>query len=179
MKPGEKGYTLIELMIAITIMVVASGVAGAAIFQILRNTERNNDRITAVRQVQNAGYWISRDAQMAETVATDNLTLPDFLTLSWTEWDAAGDPISHSATYFFEDLTDGVGKFKRSHLSSAGASEQTLIAQYIYYDPNDVDATSKASYQSPVLTVQLTALFEQTRESREYMIKHRVQTFDQ
>ena len=173
MKPGEKGYTLIELLVAITIMAVASGAAGAAIFQVLRNTERNNDHMTVVSQVQNAGYWISRDAQMAQSVTADNLTLPDFLILSWTEWDDAGDPIYHSATYSFEELTDGIGKLKRSHWSSAGASEQTLVAQHIYYDPSDTDNTTKASYQGPVLTVQLTALFEETLESREYKIKHR------
>ncbi len=173
MKLGERGYTLIELLVAITIMSLASTAAGAAIFQIFRGTERNNDHMTVVSQVQNAGYWISRDAQMAQSVTTDNLTLPDFLILDWTEWDAAGDPIYHSATYFFEDLTDGIGKLKRNHWSSAGASEQTLVAQYIYYDPNDVDDTSKAGYQSPVLTVQLTALFEEALETREYKIKHR------
>jgi len=173
MKLGEKGFTLVELLVAITIMVLASGAAGAAIFQILRGTERNNDHLTAVRQVQNAGYRISRDAQMAQSVTTDNLTLPDFLILSWTEWDAAGDPIYHSARYFFEDLTDGVGRLKRSHWSSAGANEQTLVAKYIYYDPDNVDDTSKASYQSPVLTVQLTTHFEETVETREYKIKHR------
>ena len=179
MKHGEKGYTLIELIIAITIMVLVSGAAGAVIFQILRNIERNNDHITAVRQVQNAGYWISRDAQMAQDVTTDNLTLPDFLILSWTEWDDTGDPIYHSATYSFEELTGGIAKLKRGHWSSAGANEQTLIAEYIYYDPNDVDVTSKASYESPLLTVQLTALFEEILETREYKIKHRVQAFDQ
>jgi len=173
MKHGERGFTLIELLVAITIMVLVSGAAGAAIFQIFGGTKRNSDHLTVVRQVQNAGYWISRDAQMAQSVTTDNLTLPDFLILSRTEWDAAGDPIYHSARYFFEDLTDGIGKLKRSHWSSAGANEQTLVAEYIYYDPDGVDDTSKASYQSPVLTVKLTALFEETLETREYKIKHR------
>ena len=178
MKLGEKGFTLVELVVAITIMVLASGAAGAAIFQIFNGTGRSNSHMTAVRQVQNAGYWISRDAQMAQTATIDNLTLPDFLILSWTEWDDAGDPIYHSATYSFEELTDGIGKLKRGHWSSAGANEQTLIAEYIYYDPNDVDDTSKASYESPVLTVQLTALFEEILETRAYKIKHRVQTLD-
>ena len=172
MKLNEKGFTLIELLIAITIMVLAIGAAGGAIFQIFRGMESNNDHMTAVRQVQNAGYWISRDAQMAQTVTTDGLTLPDFLVVNWTEWDDAGDPIYHSATYFFEDLTDGIGTLMREHWSSAGASEETLIAQYIYYDPG-VDNTSNASYLSPVLTVQLTALFEKTRETKEYQITHR------
>ncbi len=178
MKYGEKGYTLVELLIAITIMVLVSGSAGAVIFRILRDTERNNNHITAVHQVQNAGFWISRDIQMAENATTDNLTLPDFLILSWTEWDDAGDPIYHSANYSFEGLTNGIGKLKRNHWSSAGANEQTLIAQYIYYNLGNVDDTSKASYQSPVVTVQLTALFEDILETREYRIKHRVLTFE-
>ena len=178
MKLGEKGYTLIELLVAITITALVSGVAGAAIFQIFRNIERNNDHMTVVHQVQNAGHWISRDAQMAESVITDNLTLPDFLILNWTEWDDAGDSIYHSATYSLEDLTNSIGRLKRSHWSSAGANEQTQIAEYIYYDPNDVNDTSKASYQNPVITVQLTALFEESMETREHKIKHRVQTID-
>ncbi len=177
MKLGEKGYTLIELLVAITIMVAASGAAGGAIFQVIRNTQHNNDYMTVVRQVQNAGYWISRDAQMARVVTTTaNLTLPLFLSLSWTEWDTVGNSIYHSSNYTIENLTEvtyGVGTLKRTHRSSAGADEQTLVAQYIYYDPSDADSTSNASYESSVLTVQLTALFEERLETREYKIKLR------
>jgi len=173
MKPGEKGYTLIELLIAITIMVAASGAAGAAIFQVVRGTEHNNDHMTVVRQVENAGYWISRDAQMARVVTTtDNLTLPVFLSLSWTEWDDDGNSIYHSANYSFEGLTDGVGKLKRTY-ASGNTSEQTLIAQYIYYNPDDTDSTSNTTYESPVLTLKLTAVFEDIQETREYKIKRR------
>lgn len=172
MKYGEKGFTLLETVIAIALIAVAAGSAGAATFQIFRNTERNNDYITAVRQVHNAGYWISRDAQMAQSVTTE----PDFLTISWTE-DVTGDPIYHSVTYSFEDLTDGIGKLKRNHVSSGGADEDTLVAQYIYYDPTDVDDTSKASYEQPVLTVQLTSILEETVETREYRITHRASLY--
>jgi hypothetical protein len=110
---------------------------------------------------------------MAQSIIADNLTPPDFLVLNWAEWDDAGDPTYHSITYFFENLTDGLGKLKRSHWSSAGINEQTLVAEYIYYDPDDPDNTSKVSYQSPVLTVQLTALSEEIRETREYRINRR------
>ena len=173
MKQGEKGFTYIELVVAIAIIALISGATATATFQVFQGTERSNNHMTAVRQVHNAGYRISRDAQMAQSVTADNLTLPDFLVLSWTERDYADEPTYHSVTYFFEDLTDGIGKLKRNHWSSAGANEQTLVADYIYYDPDDSDDTSKASYQSPVLTVQLTALFEETRETREYRINHR------
>ena len=173
MKVDEKGFTFVELIIAITITVLATGAAAGAIFQVFKNTERNNAHITTVSDVHNAGYWISRDTQMAQSVNTDNLTFPDFLVLNWTEWDEEGDPIYHSVTYSFENLIDGVGKLKRGHWSSIGASEQALVAQYIYYDPSDVDNTSMVSYQPPVLTLQLTTFFEEIMEIREYRIAHR------
>jgi len=173
MKQGEKGFTLVELLVATTIIVLATGAAGAATFQVFKGTERNNNYMTAVRQVQNAGYWISRDTQMAQSVTTDNLTVPDFLVFSWTEWDYADEPTYHTATYFFQDVTDGIGKLKRNHWSSAGVNEETLVAEYIYYDPDDLDDTSKADYQAPALTVQLTAVYDEAMETREYRISHR------
>ncbi|MEE9398818.1 MAG: type II secretion system protein [Dehalococcoidales bacterium] len=173
MKHGEKGFTYIELIVSLAIIFLISGAATAGTFQVLKTTERNNAYVTVVRQVQNAGYWINHDAQMAQNVSADNLTSPDFVIMNWTEWDDAGTATYHSATYYFENLTDGTGTLKRNHWSSAGANEQSLIAENIYYDPNDVNVTSKASYQTPLLIVQLTALFEEAIETREYRIKHR------
>lgn len=173
MKRGQKGYTLIELAIAVSIMVLVSGAASIAIIQTLKATETNNTHMNAVRQVQNAGYWLSRDARMAQSINTDNLSPPDFLVFSWTEWDSQNEEVYHSATYSFAGLADGIGNLKRTHWSSAGANEQTLIAQHIYYRPADPDDTSKAVYQAPMLTLQLTAIVEDEMEIREYRIKHR------
>ena len=175
MKSSEKGFTLIELLISITIIAAASAAAGAAIFQIVRNTERNADQMTAVRQVENAGYWISTDAQMAASAnTTADLVSPNFIFMEWTTWNGTtGDPVSYSARYFFENLTNGTGTLKRSYLSTDGANQTTLIAQYIYYDPGDVANTSNNSYQGSMLTVKLTALVGQAMESKEYKIMGR------
>jgi prepilin-type N-terminal cleavage/methylation domain-containing protein len=173
MRNGEKGYTLIELIIATTIAVLVSGAASIAIFQVMKGTETNNTHMSAVQQVQTAGYWISRDIRMAQSVNTDNLTPPDFLVFNWVEWDEENEKIFHSANYSIEGLTDGIGKLKRTHWSSVGANETTLIATNIYYDPADSNDTSKASYQPPVLTLQLTSLVEDAMEVREYRIKNR------
>jgi len=175
MKSNQKGFTLLEVLISITIMALASGAAGSAIFQIMRNTERNSDHMTVVRQVQNAGYWISRDVQMAQSAnVTDSLTPPDFLVLSWTTWNGtSGNPVYYSARYFFENTNNGTGTLKRSYRSSDGVNQTTLIAQYIYYNPSDIVNTSNASYQSSVLIIKITSLVEQTIESKEYRIKRR------
>ena len=173
MKRSEKGFTNIELIVALAIMVLIAGAASITTFQVCKGTGRNNDRMTVLSQVQSAGYWISCDAQTAHSVNVDNLTSPDFLILNWTERDYADEPTYHTATYFFQDVTDGIGRLKRSHWSSAGANEQTLVAEYIYYDPDDPDDTSKADYQAPALTVQLTAVYDEAIETREYRISHR------
>jgi len=173
MRRGERGYTLIELVVAVSITVLVSASASIAIYQISKGTEANNTHMNAVRQVQNAGYWICRDARMAQSIDTDNLTLPDFLVFNWTEWDDENEKIYHSANYFLEGLTDSIGTLKRIHWSSAGANEETLIATHIYYAPADPDATTKAEYQAPVLTLQLTSIFEDTMEIREYRINNR------
>jgi prepilin-type N-terminal cleavage/methylation domain-containing protein len=172
MRKGEKGYTLLELIVATTIIVTITGAASIAIFQVSKGTEVNNIHLTAVRQVQNAGYWICRDARMAQSIETDNLTPPNFLVCNWREWDEDNEEIFHTATYFFADLADGTGKLQRTHWSSAGVNQQTLIAEHIYYAPGDPD-TSQASYQAPVLTLQLTSLVDDAMEMREYRIKHR------
>lgn len=171
MKSGEKGFTLVELLIAISIMVLVSASAGSAIFQVMKNMDGNNDYASAVHQVENAGYWISRDAQMATSVTTP-LTSSNFLTINWAEWNAAGDPTYHSARYFLEGLTNGVGKLKRVH-SSGGANQTTLIATYIYFNPGD-NNTSTASFLSPTLTVRLTSQLPKAIETKEYRINQRV-----
>jgi len=178
MKQSEKGFTLIEVIIALSIMVIAGSAAGAAVFQVFGNTERNNNYITAVRQVQNAGHWISRDAQMAMTVTTDNLTLPMFLSMTWREDATTEDPIYHSANYTIENLSNNIGTLIRNHSTSEGVNDQTLIAQHIYYNPADSDNTTQANTQDRLLTVQLTALFEESLETREYRIKRRPNTFN-
>ena len=173
MKKGQSGFTIVELLVTVAITAVVGTAATIATNQVCRSTGHSNNRITVVRQVQNAGYWINRDAQMAHNVVADGLTPPDFLVLTWTEWDDNNDPIYHSVTYYFEDLTNGIGKLKRSHWSSAGVNEETLIAEYIYYNPNDPLETSKTGYVSPEITIELTSVSDDARETREYKISRR------
>ncbi len=72
MKLGEKGFTLIELLMVIAIVALIANAAAMSTFQVLRNTESNRNKMTAVNQVQNAGYWISLDAQRAQTVLAES-----------------------------------------------------------------------------------------------------------
>ena len=173
MRKQELGFTIIELIISISIMAIASLAAGMAIYQVFGGTEGNNNRMTALHQVQNAGYWISRDTQMAISVnTTDTLTFPYFLHLGWTEWDDAGIPIYHLINYTLENGSNNLYSLKRTHSIIDGSTEQAMIADYIFYQPGS-ENSSDASYSAGIVQVNLTSIFDDTRESREYKIRRR------
>ena len=170
MKYGQAGFMFIEVMVAMSIIALVAAATTMSIFQMASTTDRSNGYMTAVRQVQNAGYWISQDAQMAESVSTDNLTPPNILVLKWTDWGYDTDSVYHSVTYSLENVSDGIGELKRTHQDSEGANEQMLVAQDIYYDPSDPDNATQASYEGRVLTVKLVAMSGGTEEVREYKV---------
>ena len=174
MKASGKGFTFVELIIAMGITFLITLASTTALFQIFGATDRNNNRLTVARQTENAGFWISRDAQRAQGVSTSNLTAPDILLLNWMQWDASGNPIYYSARYSFDNITAAnIGRLKRYYWNSLGDNQTTLVGINLYYNPSDSENSSMVSYQSPVITVRLTAIVDKARETREYRIKRR------
>jgi len=148
MKQGEEGFTLIEIVMVIAIIALIAGAATMVTFQLVRGTERSNDHMTAVNQVQNAGYWISRDTQMAKIVTATDLTPPDFLILFWGEEESDKPQV----TYTLEVMPGTELKKLQRRLSINGEPESTtFVAQYI-----DPDKTS-CNFNGNKLTLTVTA----------------------
>ena len=168
MKLGEKGYTYIELIVGITIAALVVAAASMAIFQVLKNSQNNSNHMTAVRQVQNASYWISRDAQMAQIVTTDNLTSPDFLVLSWTDGNS-GDECQ--VVYTLEDMPESGFKTMMRNQSVNGSDNSTMmIAQHIDSDSEK----TKCEFTSGTFSLTITATVgngsHMESESRTYQL---------
>jgi prepilin-type N-terminal cleavage/methylation domain-containing protein len=86
---NQRGFTLIELIIAIAITTLIIGGVASALFQVYNVNTLNSNHMNATRQVQNAGFWISQDSQMAQIVdTTDDVGTAEIeiLFLSWTGW---------------------------------------------------------------------------------------------
>jgi prepilin-type N-terminal cleavage/methylation domain-containing protein len=80
MRKREKGFSLVELVVATAISGLVISGLGTAIYQILTVTEYGNDKLTAAHELQNAAHWFSLDGQKANTATGGSalvLTLPD------------------------------------------------------------------------------------------------------
>jgi prepilin-type N-terminal cleavage/methylation domain-containing protein len=74
---NSKGFTLIELLVVLAVLAAITGAMAMTINSVLLNFNVGRDRTIALRQVANAGYYMSRDIQMAYSV---NTTMP-FVTI--------------------------------------------------------------------------------------------------
>jgi len=124
--------------VAIAITGLIIGVIVATIFQLFNISARSDNHMLAVRQVQNAGYWISHDAQMAqqEPVIVNDGGQLESIFLTWEDWDKT----LHEVTY----TLDG-SELKRSH-SVNGETSEILVAQYIDSTLKDGEPQTKCEF---------------------------------
>ena len=93
---GQRGLTLVEVLVAVGILTTASGLVGGGVFQVLSVQGPWRAELVATKDLRNAAAWFGGDAANAE--ATDLLdTAPPVgsVSLSWT--DGEGQP--HTAYY--------------------------------------------------------------------------------
>lgn len=168
---SQRGLTLIEMLVVLAISGAIIAAVSAVILQTFSVSAANNNRMTAIKQLENALHWIDRDAQQS-WADQDNITNewdePDVLTdisqlqQHWTD-NVVSPVLEHDVTYSLDDATltridvvtgtDGTSK-----------TLNTLIAEYI----SDINYTY---VQNPngkyLLTVNITANVEGYRSATE------------
>jgi prepilin-type N-terminal cleavage/methylation domain-containing protein len=112
-KKGEKGLTLLELLIAIAITSLITGGIGTIVYQIYTTSARSANHMVAVRQVQDAGYWVSTYAYMAQNATITGVSgFP--LILQWVNFEPSGrhkivfnlTGSNLSGSYYVNDVLD-------------------------------------------------------------------------
>ena len=141
---GQRGFTLIELLLVIGLTGLIAGGLNMTVMQLMTMSHGTANRMTAVRQVQQVGFWVSPDVQMAEEVDPENNPYtPELLTLTWTEFGVSTN-YSHEVIYTLEDMPSGEFKILwREHYSGPDPDSLSLestikVAEYIddTIDPN-------------------------------------------
>ena len=150
---NQKGFTLIEVLIALTITGLITGAITMSVSQVVTNNARSNAHMMSAKQVESAIHWISRDVQMAQIVEPDGGSgFP--LNLTWVEWDNTVNQV----TYTLEN-----GVLSRSHSVNGGAPKVTAVARHIDTDAGETNC----QFAGGVLTLKITAAVDGFRPASE------------
>jgi len=164
---NQKGVTLVELVIAIGIAAFIVVAAATVLFQLDTVSARNSNYMTAYTEAQNAGFSVSRDTTMAQTVTVDDPAT--FVTLNWSDWE--GD--THEIVYTLQDASAGLKELWRTYsfeIDGVAQPEETMrVARYI--DPNETSRNWDESEK--VLTLVVTAQVGDQTATRTYNVEPR------
>lgn len=162
---NQKGFTMVELLMAMAVAGIIAAAIGTTTAQVFNLNTRTSNHMVAVRQVQSAGYWVSRDAQMAQVRTVPGVPGLPF-SLVWTDWNGNVNNVTYSI----------VGKaLKRRFIVSGSSPSDTtsFVAQSI-----DSGGTScNYDLASNTLTFTVTATVgsgsRAESETRKYEVKPR------
>jgi type II secretory pathway pseudopilin PulG len=123
---NQLGFTLIELLLILALTGAVTSATTATVFQVFDGNTRSSNQMEAIRQAQNAGYWVSHDAKMAQVIHIGDkpgTTELELVKLNWTEWNNT----AHQASYTLQD----------TELWRDYDGQSRLVAKYIDPDPTN------------------------------------------
>lgn len=163
---NEKGFTLVELLVALPIAAMVIGAATGVITQLVNSTDATSYMV-AYRQVQNAGYRVSEDGLQAQNITVPGTNKGFPFVLSWTDWD---DNSITNVTYSLTDMPSGTLKQLQRQKVTGSNVTISVVARYI-------NATqTSCNWSENVITFNVTATVERKTATRTYRIIPRSST---
>jgi prepilin-type N-terminal cleavage/methylation domain-containing protein len=167
---GQKGVTLVELVIVVALAGIVSIAITASLFQMFSFSTLASNQMTAIRQVQQAGFWVSPDVMMAQVIDRgESSGFP--LTLTWTDPESSD---AHEVTYRLEDMGNGLDRLVREHRIIPATGPETIITMVV---AEYVDAAATGfSPAGDGFELTVAATLGEQDETRTYEVQPRVGT---
>ena len=176
LKRGQKGLTLIELVIVIGLTSIVVAAITGTILGVFNTDARTRNDMTAVYQVRHAGKLVSEDILQAQHV-TPGASSGFPLSLNWTE--VGETPNTYKVIYKLVDMSGGPGGLKilwREYYLNSALNSTTKVAEYINPDPTktSIDPSEPCSYPNcGAYTFTVTATVGGVSETRVYQVTPR------
>lgn len=172
---NQKGFTMIEMLVAIAISSAIGGGILLSIYQTSSYQAMDRARMNCVKNLENAIHYVIQDAQMAQEIEPDLDTdgFPFPLEMIWTEWDVDSPEYIHRVTY---SLTgSGSSELVRQHIARDAAGVETkndvnVLARYIDSDPTKTNCGYTGGVLSLKLTATITGFPKEISETRDMEI---------
>lgn len=165
----QRGFTLIEMTVAIALIGLIAGGIAMTVSQVLTVNSRTSGKMVALRQVQQAGDRVSKDVLQAGVVTPKNDSPSGFpLKLTISHFDDEGGGFGEYTVIF---RLDG-DRLQREYY--ADYVDDTSQPDYINTVARHIDTGDTTFVQAGDAWVfRVTAGFRGQTETREYEIKPR------
>ena len=183
---GQRGFTLVEILVAIPIAGLVVVAAAAGLIQVL-NSKDAGTQMYSLRQVQTAGYWVSTDGYQAQQVGN----VPGEITIGanqgfplvlkwldldtneshWVTYDLGGTPGELRTLLRFEVITD--------QDTGDQTTSQTNVARYLLDNSSNPPGVTQitegdlAVGEAPLVFTVTSQVGREPIETRTYEIKPR------
>ncbi|MFC1932530.1 type II secretion system protein J [Chloroflexota bacterium] len=158
----QRGFTLLEVLIVLAITSLIIAPLTLATTTLMTGPQRTTDQSIVLQQVQNTGYWLSRDVQMARSV---NSTDPNGFPLTINIPVDTDENNDYTIDYLFNGNTLKRQVYDSSHILVS----ETFIANYI-----DTNNTTFSEVEPAVYQLTVRAVIDETSETITYEIKQRL-----
>lgn len=135
---SERGTTLVELLVAMSISVLVFGIISTSLVQFFLVTRWGNDQLLITNDLQVASLWLGRDALESASFTPGTGTV--YGTLNW-------DDSTNQYRYSYDS-----GNLVREHLVDSNLLSTLQVARHIKYQGDVVFSTS-----GQLLTVSITS----------------------